>query len=233
MGVKYIDVKNDILKKIQAGEYKEGHLIPSEIELAKNYGVSRPTIRQAIGLLVEDNLLERKKRRGTIVSLRKVEQAFTQAINSFDSQIHAKGCTSKTHVISFQKEVANKEVKNILNSETVYKLVRLRYIDDLPNVYVTTYISCNIFPNLEKYDFAQTSFYSICELYGHKVTTVERELEITTSDATLSDLLQIEPESPLFYFKSKGFDQNGIPVEYSISKYRSDTSKFVFTLKSE
>lgn len=64
MGVKYIDVKNDILKKIQTGEYKEGHLIPSEIELAKNYGVSRPTIRQAIGLLVEDNLLERKKKKG-------------------------------------------------------------------------------------------------------------------------------------------------------------------------
>lgn len=233
MGAKYIDVKNDILNKIHTGEYKEGHLIPSEIELAKIYGVSRPTIRQAIGLLVEENLLERRKRRGTIVSLKKVEQAFTQAIDSFDSQIHAKGCSSKTQVISFQKETATAEIKEILNSETVYKLVRLRYIDDLPNVYVTTYISSHIFPDLEKYDFAHTSFYDICALYGHKVTTVKRELEITLSDDTLSDLLQIESGSPLFYFKSRGYDQNETPIEYSISKYRSDTSKFIFTLKTE
>lgn len=231
MATLYLDIKNDLLQKIQDGTYKEGHLIPNEIELAQYYGVSRPTIRQAIQPLVEQGLLERKKRRGTIVSYKKINQAFTQDIASFDSQIRAEGSKTKTIVVTFQKEEASKEVFEVLQSKIVFKLVRLRYIDDIPNVYVITYFPYPLLKDLEKIDFQTNSFYDACTKYSHPITTIQRELEIVLADETLADLLQIEENSPLFYFHSKGFDQNGTPIEYSLSKYRSDTSKFKFQLQ--
>ena len=60
----YEDISNDLLAKIKDGTYQEGQRIPSEQELAQAYGVSRPTVRQALQPLVDDGYLDRRRRRG-------------------------------------------------------------------------------------------------------------------------------------------------------------------------
>ena len=59
MAAMYLKIKCDLLEKINNGTYKEGDLIPTEIELSEIYDVSRPTVRQAIQLLVDDGYLEK------------------------------------------------------------------------------------------------------------------------------------------------------------------------------
>ncbi len=62
-----------------------------------------------------------------------------------------KGLIPKTKVISFRIEKANEEVCNALQleeDEEVYKLTRLRFTQNQPNVLVITYIPCRFFPNL-------------------------------------------------------------------------------------
>ena len=79
----YDQIKDDLLSKIKDGTYPEGQTIPSELELAEMYGVSRPTIRQALQILVSDGYLEKRRRRGTVVTKPKVSQSFTMSISSF------------------------------------------------------------------------------------------------------------------------------------------------------
>ena len=74
MATLYSSIKDDLLAKIKDGTYKEGDIIPPEVELAKSYGVSRPTIRQALQILANDGYIEKRKRRGTIVTKPKVSQ---------------------------------------------------------------------------------------------------------------------------------------------------------------
>ena len=69
-------------------------------------------------------------------------------IQTFDQEVKEKGLTPSTKVLTFKKEKAEEEVCQKLNlseTEKVYKLVRLRYIDDQPNVLVTTYVPCRLF----------------------------------------------------------------------------------------
>ena len=231
MSAVYLEIRNDILEKIHSGYYPVGETIPAETELAKQYNVSRPTIRQAIQTLVDQGILEKRRKRGTIVCPGKIDQEFTQRIDSFDAQIHQKGHSSQTKVLAFQKEEASDEIKEILRCDEVLKLVRLRYIDHMPNVFVTTYMPYPLFAHFLNLDFSKESFYDQCARCNHPIASITRHLEVVSADETLADLLQINQQDPLFYFHSYGTDPQGIPIEYSISKYRGDTNSFTFTLK--
>ncbi len=68
MPIKYLQVKEDIEKRISDGEYRSGQRIPSERTLCTQFNMSRMTVRQAINELVKEGKLYREKGRGTFVS---------------------------------------------------------------------------------------------------------------------------------------------------------------------
>ncbi|OZA95253.1 MAG: GntR family transcriptional regulator [Polaromonas sp. 39-63-203] len=64
----YQQIKGLILQSLQAGEWKPGETIPSEMELAARYRVSQGTVRKAIDEMATDNLVVRRQGRGTFVA---------------------------------------------------------------------------------------------------------------------------------------------------------------------
>lgn len=64
----YMQLKNDIMEKIKAGELKRGCPVPTELELCTTYGISRFPVRQAMEELVKEGYLTRTRGRGTFVS---------------------------------------------------------------------------------------------------------------------------------------------------------------------
>lgn len=226
-------IEQDLRQKIQSGEYLENDVIPTEMELAEIYQVSRPTIRQAVQTLVNDGYLEKRKKRGTIVKQPKIQQEFTKVIESFDSEMNRKGIKPKTKVITFKVIEANEEVAENLEltvGAKVYKLIRLRYAEGKPTVLVTTYIPYAEFPTLKEVDFTQTLLYQTFTDFGRPICAVLRKLEVMQTDETTSDLLDIDEHDPIFYFHTQGFTRERVPIEYSISKYRGDTNAFIFEI---
>ena len=231
---KYQIIANDLLDKIQTGFYPQNTLIPPETELADSYQVSRPTMRQAISLLVRRGYLERRRKRGTLVKRVKIEQEFTHLIESYSEEMSAKGIYPKTNLLYFNVEKATEEVSQNLQlaeDATVFKMVRLRYANDQPTVLVTTYVPEARVPELIDYDFAQVSLYDTLEKYQLKVTRVIRKLEVMEANETTANLLNIEVNKPIFYFHTQGLTADEKPIEYSIAEYRGDINSFVIDVQ--
>lgn len=225
----YDQIKDDLLSKIKDGTYPEGQTIPSELELAEMYGVSRPTIRQALQILVSDGYLEKRRRRGTVVTKPKVSQSFTMSISSFEDAMRLAGRLPKTKVLMFKRERANAEVEKRLEltrGQDVFKLVRLRYADDLPNVFVESYIPCTLYPGLDSFDFNESSLYAAMDTCGNPVMTARRRLEVIKADGAAAALLDVEAGDPLPLFHTVARDANGTAVEYSVATYRGESNSF-------
>ena len=84
---------------------------------------------------------------------------------------------------------------NISASDSVFKLIRLRYADNHPIVKVTTYIPASLVPDLEKINFSNISLYSELKKRNLTVTHVVRKLEVKKArkiNCELFDLLTIK-----------------------------------------
>lgn len=227
---KYEEIQQTLLKKISDGTYPVGSLIPKELELAKKYSVSRPTVNHAIQNLVKDGFLEQRKRRGTIVKRNKIEQEFTHVIKSYNEEMEQNGLQAKTKVLFFDLVTPPLEVRQAfdLNKEDkVYKLIRLRFADEDPIVLVTTYLPTDLLPDFEKIDFTTRSLYDELASRNLGISHVTRKLEVKNADKTASTFLNIEPGSAVFLFHTLGYTRNDKKLEYSIATYRGDKNYFM------
>ena len=70
----YMKIHDQIKKDIDEHRWAIGERLPSERDLAEQFEVSRMTLRQAISLLVEEGVLERRVGSGTFVSSTRVQE---------------------------------------------------------------------------------------------------------------------------------------------------------------
>lgn len=227
---KYLEIQNLLLQRIKNGDYQEGQLIPKEVDLAEQLNVSRPTVRHAIRNLVQAGYLERRKKRGTIVTQTKIKQQFTHVIESYNTEIQNNGLVAKTQVMNFSTEKASDEVAEALtikpNTE-VYKLVRLRSADNKPVVFVVTYLPIAQLSDLQKIDFTHHSLYSELAKAGLEITHVSRKIEVHPATEEEAQLLETDIKAPIFYFHTIGFTKDQRALEYSIASYRGDLNYFM------
>ncbi|WP_199409475.1 GntR family transcriptional regulator [Collinsella sp. TF05-9AC] len=230
----YDQIKDDLLAKIKNGTYAVGEAIPSEMQLCDMYGVSRSTIRQAMQALVSEGYLEKRRRRGTVVTLPKVDQTFAMRIMSFEDEMKRAGRVPRTKVLTFKRVKATTEIAGKLElepGEDVYKLVRLRYADDTPNVFVESYIPCKPYQDFDAVDFEETSLYFAMSESGNPVERARRHLEVSKADVTTAALLDIEEGDPLIIFQTVARDALDSPVEYSLATYRGESNSFDFEVR--
>jgi len=126
---KYQQIKEDLLKKIQSGEFESGDRFYSESELVKMYNVSSITVIRALQDLANDGYLVRYQGKGTFVSRSRKRKL----IEFSDIEVFA-GETETVEVLSIEKE--NKpeiqEKMKLKKSEYYYKIIRVRKVDEKP-----------------------------------------------------------------------------------------------------
>ncbi len=129
---KYTQVYNDLVTKIQNGTYRPGDRIPTELELAEFYGVSRVTVGRALKQMTEAGLIRRVKKSGTFVgntSIKDKPPLLVAVILPFDENLHtnfwegAQGVALRNNVfLSFFMYGNNIKVER----ETLSSLLKMR-----------------------------------------------------------------------------------------------------------
>ena len=227
----YYQLKSFMVESINAGVLKEGDMLPSEDELCKLLDISRPTVRQAFKELVSEGYLERRRAKGTYITKPHIYGKFLSTLVSFNAEMIEKGMEPKTKVLSFKVINSDEEIDEILHTKgkAIY-LERVRFADNIPIVYIETYIPYDEYRDILNFDMTINSLYEKMKETGKPVVKVERLIQASSADSFEAEQLGSSKSSPLLLCKTTGFAPDGTPIEYSIARYKGDTNKFKIEL---
>jgi GntR family transcriptional regulator len=231
----YFQLKTILLEYIKVTHTDLESPIPTEIDISKHFGISRPTVRQAIKELVVEGYLYRIKSKGTFISKPKIKQDFLLVLDSFNNEIRKKGMVPSTKVLGIDVVYADDKVSSALKmplGTRVIQLNRLRFANDEPIVFVVTYLPYDKCPDLMTMDLETQSMYEVLEKEcGLVISGASRSLESILAGEFEAKLLGIEKGAPIQFFESVAYLTDGSPIEFSLAKYRGDRNKFTFELK--
>lgn len=161
----YMQVYAELFNKIQDGEWVVGYRVPPELELCKEYDVSRMTIRLAMQRLVEQGYIIRKQGKGTFVAEPRVEQKLDAFYSFGDKGEHARSKVLKLAVIRATPKISeNLEVEE---GEEVYQLERIRSFGDIAFAYENSYLPLKYGRKLSSGSIEDIGLYaSLKEMYG-------------------------------------------------------------------
>ncbi len=109
----YYQLKSYIEEQIETGVWEAGTQIPSELELSEQFNISRTTIRQAIGDLVNERKLERIQGRGPFVSEISIEKQI-ERVSGFSQDMRMRGLVPTSDILNFEVVKANPAVAKAL-----------------------------------------------------------------------------------------------------------------------
>lgn len=227
----YYQLQQLLLEQIRQGVYKEGETIPSELELCRRYGLSRTTVRQAVGELVHQGVLSRVKGKGVFVAKPKLTERFVQEPIGFYEEMRLKDIPVKTEVLEQGTVLPPAEVAEILGlapEEEVVLIKRRRAVKDNEWILiVTSYLPSRLFPGLEREDVSQGSLYELLSqkynLYPYRSVRTIEAVAATRQDA---ELLQVKVGTPLLLLRSTAYLQDGTAFEHFVAKHRGDKTRF-------
>jgi GntR family transcriptional regulator len=228
---KYMQVERMLREALATDALRPQDALPAERDLAEELGVSRITIRKAIGTLVDEGLLHRRHGAGTFVtgSAQRIEKSSSK-ISSFSEDMAARGLRSHSEWISRSSgSVTPEESINMGLSPgaPVFRFNRIRYADELPMALEYSTIDANCLRSL---DAVESSLYKALAETGNRPTRALQRLRAIAFDEGRAELLKMPLGSPGLLIERRGFLKNGRLVELTTSYYRGDAYDFVAEL---
>lgn len=225
----YEQLKQLLLREIARNELEPGHLMPSEAEMCAKYGVSRTVVRQAVGELVTEGVLQRMRGKGTFVAKPKLSEQFMESTVGFFEDMTGHGHSVSSSVLSIDRVEVAGRIKELMGSDSgshCIEIVRLRAVDDEVVAFTKSYVNRDdprIVEQLRGADLSAVSLYRILEeSFGLRIDSGRRSIEATAATGMLADLLKVGRGDPLLYVESVGRDANGAVVECYRAWHRAD-----------
>lgn len=228
----YAQIEEQLRIIIRQPAYRNGKRLPNEIDLAKQLGVSRNTLRQAINRLVFEGLLTRKKGVGTVVEKTSISSKAKNWL-SFSQEMKALGITPTNYelYVSWEKPPSDVSVFFDLDeNKKILKLDRLRGNPEYPFVFFRSYFNPRMGLTGNE-DFSQP-LYDILEKECNSIAkTSKEEISALAADKFLAEKLGIKIGDPILKRKRFVYDPGGHALEWNVGYYRADS--FIYTLEFE
>jgi GntR family transcriptional regulator len=210
-------------------ELPPGSPIPSERDLAENFGVARMTVRLQLDRLAQRGLVYRHRGRGTFVAERRF--AHTEHLTSFTEDMHARGLEPGSRLLGIEEIRAGVDLAARLEISAASRLIRIRRVrtaDAEPMAAEQTHLPARRFPGILHADLEHGSLYELFESrYGVRVAEATQRVTVLDLSPEDADLLETEAGRPAFRIERTTRDANGDVLEFASSVYRGDRYEVV------
>lgn len=229
----YHQLKRRISEDIGRLGMRPGDLLPGEHKLCEQFGVSRTVVRQALLQLEHQGVIERVKGKGTFVAHRKVPESLVHTLTGLYEEVEARGGHVHSDVRRQESLPADDEVADALGvapGTPVVVIERLRYVDDEPWSWTTTYLPYEVGNLVLHADLREQSLYALLATHGIRAVRGVRSAEAASADAAQAALLGVDVGQALLVLRSVAYDEHDRPMEYFDAYHRGDRSRFEFHL---
>ncbi|MGD9555677.1 MAG: GntR family transcriptional regulator [Mangrovibacterium sp.] len=213
-------------------EYQKGKLLPTEVKLSEQLGISRNTLRFSIEKLVSEGLLVRKKGYGTKVAHKGISGRAKNWF-SFTQEMKALGITVHNFELHISWKVPDQDVLDFFELKPgtrVLTLERLRGKQDFPFVYFISWFN-PVIGMTGNEDFSRPLYEMLEDLHKVRASLSYEEVSAVKAGSFLSQKLDVGHDEPVLFRKRFVYDENKQPIEYNLGYYRGDS--FVYTIESE
>ncbi|WKB52550.1 GntR family transcriptional regulator [Eleftheria terrae] len=221
----YQQIKGLILRSLQAGEWKPGEAIPSEVDLAARFRVSQGTVRKAIDELAAENLLVRRQGKGTFVATHAEEKIQYRFLRLMPDDGEASPVERK--FIDCRRLRAPAEVARALelkSGDAALQIRRLLYFRGQPVVFDDIWLHGMLFKGLtaERLSDYRGPMYGLFETeFGVRMIRAEEKLRAVSADATAAGLLNLAEGAPLLSVERLSLTYGDKPVELRRGLYNT------------
>ena len=229
----YQQIKDLILQSLQAGEWKPGESIPSEMDLATRFRVSQGTVRKAVDELASDNLLVRRQGKGTFVATHAevlVQYRFLKLIpDAGDSSSEG---PAQREIIDCKRLRASSDVAHALGlraSDAVLQVRRVLSFANRPTILEDLWLPGGPFKGLtaERLSAYHGPMYALFETeFGVRMVRATEKIRAVLPDSGQSSLLKIKQNTPLLSVERIAFTYNDAPMEMRRGLYLTDTHHY-------
>jgi len=226
----YQHVYDTIIARIVSGELGPGAMLPSEIDLGRELGVSQGTARKALSALEQRGILQRRQGRGTFVATTTPESDHfhffrlrradgTEATPSLESE-------------TVNRRAATPEEADSFGSDEVFEIVRGRSIDGKTIVREISAVPVNLFPGLSDRSPLRNALYTLYQQsYGIVISEADEQLHAVLANADDAEMMSIPVGSPLIEVRRKATDISDRIVELRLSRYLTGDLHYAVTLR--
>jgi GntR family transcriptional regulator len=210
---------------ILSGKWRPGDMIPPESELIEHYQVSRTTVRQVLDILANEDLIYRRRGRGTFVAQPTVEQGLVRIVN-FTEDMRMRRCEPCSKVLFSGLVPALQDIAEKLDiepGEDLALLKRLRLADGEPMGIEESHLVHRYCPDILQGDYVSNSLReALARKYDIRWTHARQSIRAILAPPELADTMGIKSKSPLLFIERVSYSQQGVPIEFLRIYYRAD-----------
>jgi GntR family transcriptional regulator len=223
----YFQLSELLEQEIVSGRWRPGLRLPSEPAIAEHFGLSRTTIRQALGRLEQEGLIQRRKGQGTFVAESQPRTWLLQSsAGFFQEEVERMGRLVTSVVLRTTVRGAlpgwAAAALGLAGAEGA-TLERVRSIDGLVAMYNVNHVPPGVAELVLPLDDPNESLYARIEARaGIEAAGGRRVLEAVCAEERLAELLEVPVGSPLIFIESTTWDRNLRPFDCYQTWLRTD-----------
>jgi GntR family transcriptional regulator len=224
--LRYRTIAEQLRRRVEAGEFAAGRLLPSEAELSEAYDASRVTIRKALEELRGEGLVDSRQGFGWFAAADPLRQTLGR-LGTIEEQLAASGVVPERRILDFGFVKAPRRAKQVLGVESVLRVRRLNLADGEPFARVTVWVPEKLGERLSRSDVEASSFYELLPVpLGGAVQTIGA----AGASAADASLLEVPEGSPVLRCERVTSDQTGRPVLLSEHVFPAHRTEFAVDL---
>lgn len=218
----YLQVKDHLIRRVLAGDWGPGEMLPSEMKLAGEYGLSQGTVRRAIEEMAVEGLVTRGSGRGTFVASHKGDyKPFRFSRFHLPSGDSLAG--GEVRYLASSRRKADARVASVLQVDAgagVARIVRVRCHEGRPLLLDTMYLSRDLCPNAERLIPQQrpnSLYLALEQTYNLLIVRVDERLRSRLARKEEATWLGMAAGEPVLEVERTAYSLGGEPVEWRIS----------------